>query len=199
MFATTISSEEVNQLELNAYSGEIVVVNNLSEVPAAFEEINKHSVVGFDTETKPMFKKGEYNPVALLQIAIPNKVFIVRINNTGLNIDILRFFENKNIKKIGVALTDDIKDLQKLKDFVPRGFLQLNKLVKHIGIESNGLRKMAAILLGFRISKNAQVSNWEAPELTQKQIVYAATDAWVCLKMYEKLVQNGMPQELLKG
>jgi len=187
MIKTTIYSEEVNQLELNAYNGEIVVVNNLSAVTAAFEEINKNNVVGFDTETKPMFKKGEYNPVALLQIAIPDKVFIVRINNTGLNIDILRFFENKNIKKIGVALTDDIKDLQKLKDFVPRGFLQLNKLVKHIGIESNGLRKMAAILLGFRITKNAQVSNWEATELTQKQIIYAATDAWVCLKMYEKI------------
>jgi len=198
MFSTTISSEEVNQLELDAYQGEIVLIEDKEQLSTAFQEINQHSWVGFDTETKPMFKRGEYNPVALLQIAIPSKVFLIRINKTGVSNEILKFFENHTIKKIGVALRDDIKDLQKLKDFVPRGFLQLNELVKHIGIESNGLRKLTAIVLGFRISKNAQVSNWEAPVLTTKQITYAATDAWVCLKIFNELQKLGLPDDLIR-
>ncbi|MDH5366722.1 MAG: 3'-5' exonuclease domain-containing protein 2 [Cyclobacteriaceae bacterium] len=198
MFDSTISSEDVNLLELKAYEGEVVLVEDKNKLPDVFREISQYKSVGFDTETKPMFKRGEYNPVALLQIAIPAKVFLIRINKTGITDDILRFFESNDIKKIGVALRDDIKDLQKLMDFVPRGFLQLNELVKHIGIESNGLRKLTAILLGFRISKNAQVSNWEAPELTFKQITYAATDAWVCLKIFTKLQKVGLPDELIR-
>lgn len=197
MFASTISTEEINQLDLDAYQGEVLIVEEAHLLKYVFEEINKFQSVGFDTETKPMFKKGEYNPVALVQIAIPSKVFLIRINKTGITEEILRFLENRNIKKIGVALTDDIKDLQKVEDFVPRGFLQLNELVKSVGIESNGLRKLTAIILGFRISKSAQVSNWEAETYTPKQITYAATDAWVCLMMFLKLEKLGLPKELL--
>lgn len=198
MFASTISTEEINQLELNAYKGEIIIVEEKQKLSTIFQEIGQYQHVGFDTETKPMFKRGEYNPVALIQIAIPSKVFLIRISKTGITEEILRFFENRKIKKIGVALSDDIKDLQKLKDFVPRGFIQLNELVKNIGIESNGLRKLTAILLGFRISKNAQVSNWAATTYTPKQITYAATDAWVCLTMFIKLMEVGLPKELLR-
>lgn len=195
MFASTITTEEINKLDLDAYKGEVVIVEETQLLPAIFQEINMCESVGFDTETKPMFKRGEYNPVALIQIAIPSKVFLIRINKTGITEDILRFFENNRIKKIGVALTDDIKDLQKLEEFVPRGFIQLNELVKNVGIESNGLRKLTAILLGFRISKSAQVSNWEAATYTAKQITYAATDAWVCLTMYAKLMKIGVQVE----
>lgn len=198
-FASEITKEEVNALELKGYEGEVCIIENAEDINAAFEEINKHHYVGFDTETKPMFQKGEYNPVSLLQIAIPGKVFLIRNHLTGLTVDILRFFENRSIHKIGVALADDIKDLQKLNDFVPRGFLELNKLVKGIGIESNGLRKLTAIMLGFRISKNAQVSNWEAPTLSTKQVTYAATDAWVCHEMFSKLDQLGIAEELVRG
>lgn len=197
MFATKVSPEEVNKLNLHAFEGNVLIIDKKEDLLNAFKEINKHRYVGFDTETKPMFKRGEYNPVALIQIAIPGTVFLIRINYTGLRKEILEFFENRNIKKIGVALTDDIKDLQKLNDFAPRGFLQLNQLVKHVGIESNGLRKLTAIILGFRISKSAQVSNWEAAKLTPKQINYAATDAWVCLEMFLKLQKAGMPEELI--
>ena len=197
MFATKVSPEEVNKLNLHAFEGNVLIIDKKEDLLNAFKEINKHRYVGFDTETKPMFKRGEYNPVALIQIAIPGTVFLIRINYTGLRKEILEFFENRNIKKIGVALTDDIKDLQKLNDFAPRGFLQLNQLVKHVGIESNGLRKLTAIILGFRISKSAQVSNWEAAILTPKQINYAATDAWVCLEMFLKLQKAGMPEELI--
>lgn len=191
MFAETISKEEVNSLDLNAFSGKIRLITKSEQLPDVFKKINTHAVVGFDTETKPTFRKGEVNDVAMIQIAIPDEVFIIRINYTGVTDEIHLFLENESIIKVGVALRDDLKDLNRLRKFNPGGFMELNKMVKSIGIESNGLRKLTAIILGFRISKNAQVSNWEAEKLTQKQLQYAATDAWVCLEMYEELNKKG--------
>ena len=188
MFKDNITKDEVNELPLDGYKGKYTVITSTDQLEEAFAKINKQKFVGFDTETKPTFKKGQYHAVALIQIGIPNEVFLIRINQIGLDDQIISFFENEKVQKIGVALTDDIKDLQKLKNFNPAGFVDLSKEVKQVGIESNGLRKLTAIMLGFRISKNAQVSNWEAPELTEKQLRYAATDAWVCLEMYEKLL-----------
>jgi len=190
VYKDNITKDEVNELPLDGYNGKFTVITSVDQLEETFVKINKHKYVGFDTETKPTFKKGQYHAVALIQIGIPDEVFLIRINQTGLADPIISFFENKNIEKIGVALTDDIKDLQKVKNFKPAGFVDLSKEVKQIGIESNGLRKLTAIMLGFRISKNAQVSNWEAPELTEKQLRYAATDAWVCLEMYAKLLEE---------
>ncbi len=191
MFAETISREEINSLDLNTFRGKIRLITREDQLADVFEKINKFPVVGFDTETKPTFRKGEVNEVAMIQIAIPEEVFIIRINYTGISNEIHQFLENENILKVGVALRDDLKDLNRLRKFKPSGFLELNKMVKNIGIESNGLRKLTAIILGFRISKNAQVSNWEAEKLTQKQLQYAATDAWVCLEMYDVLNKKG--------
>lgn len=189
MFKDNITKEEVNELPLDGYKGKYTVITSADELEEVFSKINKQKFVGFDTETKPTFKKGQYHAVSLIQIGIPGEVFLIRINQTGLQDQIISFFENDQVQKIGVALTDDIKDLQKVKYFNPAGFVDLSKEVKQVGIESNGLRKLTAIMLGFRISKNAQVSNWEAPELTEKQLRYAATDAWVCLEMYAKLLK----------
>ncbi|MEP2773420.1 MAG: 3'-5' exonuclease [Fulvivirga sp.] len=191
MFAETISREEINSLDLNTFSGKIRLITREDQLGEVFNKINQHDVVGFDTETKPTFRKGEVNEVAMIQIAIPEEVFIIRINYTGISNEIHHFLENEAILKVGVALRDDLKDLNRLRKFKPSGFLELNKMVKSIGIESNGLRKLTAIILGFRISKNAQVSNWEAEKLSQKQLQYAATDAWVCLEMYEVLNKKG--------
>lgn len=189
MFKDNITRDEVNELPLDGFKGKYTLITSADQLEEAFVKINKHKYVGFDTETKPTFKKGQYHAVALIQIGIPGEVFLIRINQTGLTDQIISFFENDQVQKIGVALTDDIKDLQKMRNFKAAGFVDLSKEVKHVGIESNGLRKLTAIMLGFRISKNAQVSNWEAPELTEKQLRYAATDAWVCLEMYEKLLR----------
>jgi len=189
VFKDNITRDEVNELPLDGYKGKYTVITSADHLEEAFVKINKHKYAGFDTETKPTFKKGQYHTVALIQIGIPGEVFLIRVNQTGLAAPIISFFENDEVQKIGVALTDDIKDLQKMKKFKAAGFVDLSKEVKQIGIESNGLRKLTAIMLGFRISKNAQVSNWEAPELTEKQLRYAATDAWVCLEMYEKLLR----------
>lgn len=191
-FRQNISKAEVNEFELDHYKGEIQIITNAEELFSAFEEINKYDFVGFDTESKPAFRKGTYNHVALIQIATPVKAYLIRLHKTGFSNHIKDFFENSKIKKIGVGLLEDIRDLQKLGPFEPNSFLQLNKIVKEIDIESNGLRKLTAIILGFRISKAAQVSNWEAESLTQKQINYAATDAWVCLEMYQKLLKLNM-------
>jgi ribonuclease D len=191
MFAKTITNEEINDLELQQYEGNIVVIADEAKVAKALQEIRKHNVVGFDTETKPSFKKGVRHDVSLMQVAIPKKVYLFRLHYTGITSEMADFLSNEAIKKIGVALRDDIKDLQMMKEFVPGGFVEFSNLVKDVGIESNGLRKLTAIILGFRISKSAQTSNWENEVLTEKQLAYAATDAWVCLKMYNTLVKKG--------
>lgn len=192
MFKSNITKEAINELPLDRYEGEIVLVDKVEQVKPAFEEINQHEFVGFDTETKPVFVKGQSNEVALLQIGIPNKVFLIRINLTGLVEEVTTFFENGAIKKLGVGLRDDIIFLQRIVPFKADGFVELNEMVNAIEIEANGLRKLTAIILGFRISKNAQVSNWEATILNPKQQRYAATDAWVCLEMYNKLRANNL-------
>lgn len=186
MFKNNISKDEINDLELGKYRGEIIIISEAKDLPSAMNDIMKYDVVGFDTETKPVFVKGQYNDVALIQIGIPDKVYLIRLNLTGVSAEIITFFESK-IKKIGVGLRDDIIALQKMKQFNPNGFIELNELVNQIDIEANGLRKLVAIILGFRISKNSQVSNWEATNLDEKQKRYAATDAWVCIEMYNKL------------
>jgi len=191
MFASTISKEEINNLDLERYEGKIFLITKIEQLTSVFAKINEYSLVGFDTETKPTFRKGEVNEVAMIQIAIPKAVYLIRINYTGITDEILSFLENQSIVKVGVALRDDLKDIKRLRKFTPKGFVELNKLVKDIGIESNGLRKLTAIILGFRISKNAQVSNWEAEKLSQKQLQYAATDAWVCLEMHNELQKKG--------
>jgi ribonuclease D len=186
-FNPTITSEEINELPLKAFDGKIVVVSQEDQVRNAFDEIDQLDAVGFDTETRPVFVRGHQHPVALMQVALAHKVFLFRLQSTGMTPEIIHFLQNEKILKVGVALRDDIKALQRLKRFKPSGIFELTELSKKAGIEAEGLKKLAALVLGFRISKSAQTSNWEAEELNEKQILYAATDAWVCLEIYKKL------------
>lgn len=183
----TISSEEINNLPLKTFDGKTVVVSDPKQLPKVVKEIEKHSVLGFDTETRPSFKRGQFYQVALLQLAVPKKAYLIRVNHTGMTDEIKALFENENIVKAGVGIRDDLKALQKLKPFEPAGFFDLSTLAKQAGLQVESVKKLTALLLGFRISKSAQTSNWEAPTLTEKQIEYAATDAWVCLELYSKL------------
>lgn len=184
---TTITNEEINALPLGAFQGKIFVIDQENDLPNVFSEINQSAVVGFDTETKPVFVRGHRNNVALMQIALPTKVFLIRVNKTGIQSDITSFLENESVLKAGVALRDDIKGLQRLKKFAPQGIVELAELAKKSGLQEEGVKKLTGLLLGFRVSKTAQTSNWEAAALNEKQIVYAATDAWVCLEIYQKL------------
>jgi ribonuclease D len=182
-----ISPEEINDLPLKTFDGKTVVVSDARQLPKIIKEIEKFDVVGFDTETRPSFKRGQFYQVSLLQLAVPKKAYLVRVSHTGLTDELIQFFENPNITKAGVGIRDDLKALQKLKAFEPAGFFELSTLAKQAGLQVESVKKLTALLLGFRISKSAQTSNWDAPTYTQKQIEYAATDAWVCLELYEKL------------
>lgn len=186
-YEKNISPEELNQLPLGAYEGEVVVVSDPERVPEVLREIRAFDRVGFDTETKPVFVRGQTNKVAILQLATPEKVFLFRLISTGLTPELKEFFENEKILKVGVAIRDDIKALQRLRKFHAQGFVELTSLTKAAGFEVEGVKKLTALILGFRISKSAQTSNWEALRLDDKQISYAATDAWVCLRMYEAI------------
>ncbi len=190
MYQVKISNEEINQLDLIQFEGETAVISKPEKVSACFIEIMKAKSVGIDTETRPNFKKGVIHPIALLQIAIPDKVFIFRLLATGITNAMVRFFES-DIKKIGIALHDDIKALQRKRKFLPQGFISLGSITTSLGIENQGLRKLTAIILGGRISKGQQLSNWENEILTSAQIRYAATDAWTCWKMYNTLDKQG--------
>jgi ribonuclease D len=184
----TISLEEVNSLPLKAFDGKIVLVEDASKLEKALAEISKHPVVGFDTETRPSFKKGQHFKVALLQLALDKKVFLIRLSQTGITDELVNFFENDKVVKTGVGLRDDLVALQKLRKFQPKGFEDLAIISKKSGLQVESVKKLTALLLGFRISKSAQTSNWEAATLSEKQLEYAATDAWVCLEIHKKLV-----------
>jgi ribonuclease D len=183
-----ITNDEINALPLHAFDGAVNVIQDKEELHHVFREVSKHRIVGFDTETKPVFVKGQRHLVALMQIALPEKVFLVRIKFTGITQDIVDFLENDKILKAGVGVRDDIKALQTLKKFTPAGFVELADMARNAGLEVESVKKLTALLLGFRISKSAQTSNWEAERLDPKQISYAATDAWVCLNIYRKLL-----------
>lgn len=191
VFQADISREELNELPLRVWQGKIDIIDVPNEIPRAIEEILYHPFSGFDTESKPAFKKGQNHPIALIQVAIPDKVFLFRICKTGYQKQLLQYLNHKNHQKIGIGLRDDLSGLKNEAKIEPQGFEELNQLVKPLGIESNGLRKLAGILMNCRISKNAQVTNWEAEALNKKQVLYAATDAWVCHEMYWRLQQNG--------
>lgn len=184
-FSKNITNEALNELPLGAYEGEVVVVSDQAKASKSLREISRHNRLGFDTETKPVFVRGRTNKVAVLQLATPERVYVFRLTETGLTTEMKELFENPDILKIGVAIRDDVKALQLLKKFNAQGFVELTTLTKSVGFEVEGVKKLTALILGFRISKSAQTSNWEAPNLEEKQITYAATDAWVCLRMYE--------------
>lgn len=187
MFEKYISKEEVMELPLTSYEGKVVMATTQETIEDALVEIVKHPVVGFDTEARPTFKKGQIRNVSLIQVAIPDKVFLFRIRQTGLFPSLVEFLSNEEVVKVGIGLEDDILLLNRLKAFQPGGFFDLNPKFKELGAESIGARNLAAMIMGIRISKSAQTSNWEAAELSRKQVAYAATDAWICLEIYKKL------------
>jgi ribonuclease D len=182
-----ITPEEINSLPLKTFEGKTAVISDAEKLPKIMAEIAKHEVVGFDTETRPSFKKGQVYKVSLLQLAIPKKVYLIRINHTGVTEEVASLFANPSVIKAGVGIRDDIKALQKIRPFEAAAVVDLSTLAKQAGLQVESVKKLTALLLGFRISKSAQTSNWEVATFTQKQVEYAATDAWVCLELFEKL------------
>ncbi|MBO4875090.1 MAG: 3'-5' exonuclease domain-containing protein 2 [Bacteroidales bacterium] len=191
-YSPNITNEELMVLPLYSYDGEVVCVDTLEKFRQVKDELFLEPLWGFDTETKPCFKKGASNRknVALLQLSSREKTYIFRLSIIGLPKELCDFLSSDRFTKIGLSSRDDIKGLQKLTPFTPAGFIDLQSIAPNYGIEEMSLRKMAAIVLGFRISKAQQLSNWESETLNEKQIRYAATDSWVTRQIYVRLT-NG--------
>ena len=194
----SISNDELAELPLSSFEGIIHVIENHEDLGLALEYLSSQSILGFDTETRPAFKKGQIYPVSLLQLSTSDQAFLFRINKIGLPAGLIKVLASPKILKIGVAIRDDIKILQRIVPFKPGGFIELQDLVKDYGIENFSLKKLSAIILGFRISKSARLTNWDVPELTEQQLIYGATDAWVSVEIYKKLLITPIESVLLE-
>ncbi len=190
MYRENITVEEIAEHELSWFKGEIVLVDNLETYYEVIPRLMRSRLLGFDTETKPVFTKGKKNAVSLLQLSTDDLAVLFRINRIGFPDELIRLLSDPSVIKAGVAVHDDIRYLKGVKKFNPDGFIDLQTFVRDYGIQSSGLKKLTAIVLGFRISKRQQVTDWEAEELSEAQQIYAATDAWVCHQIYKKLL-NG--------
>lgn len=187
IYAESITPEDLALCELSWFKGEIVLVDNMKIFRQVFPRLLGSGLLGFDTETKPNFKKGKKNKVSLLQIANDELACLFRINKIGIPDELAELLSDATVIKAGVAIHDDIRFLTGIRKFTPGGFIDLQLFVKDFGIKCSGLKKLCAIILGFRISKRQQVTDWEAERLSEAQQVYAATDAWVCYEIYKKL------------
>ena len=174
-------------MDLIQYDGPIKLIDTeegfLKEIP----HIREQSILGFDTETRPSFKKGVVYPTALIQISALDQAWILRVSRMGYPPELLEVLTRDDILKVGLGLNDDLRRLKADFQFEPGGFLDLQQYVAAFRIEEKGLKKLSGIVLGRRISKAQQVSNWDADLLTEAQLRYAATDAWICLKIYNRL------------
>lgn len=187
MLRRTIDKETLNELPQGQFEGTIKVITTPEDVLEVIPEISLHTLLGFDTESKPAFRKGTYNGISLLQLSSHDTAWLFRLQKTGFPKPLVELMSTPSIKKIGAAILDDVRGLKKLRNFEDNGFLDLQKYVEDFGVEDKGLKKMAGIFLNMRISKRQRLTNWESPVLTEPQLRYAATDAWVCLKIYEKM------------
>ena len=192
MYIESVTPELLDNLEYASFPGKIFVIDSVgAEFNRAIAYLRSQKVIGFDTETRPCF--GPNQPrygVALLQLSGPEKAYLFRIKNMGMHRRLCNLLADKRIIKVGAAIHDDIRGLQKLREFEPGSFVDLQKIVWEYGIKDKSVKKMTAIILGFRISKTQQLSNWEAEALSESQCKYAATDAWVCREMYLKLMKS---------
>jgi ribonuclease D len=190
IYKENLTVEELAGHEVSWFKGEIVLIDNLKTFYEVFPRLLESDLLGFDTETRPTFKKGKRNTVSLIQLSTEFLACLIRINKIGIPDELAALLSDPRVIKAGVAVHDDIKFLKNVKKFNPEGFVDLQNVVKEFGIQSAGLKKLSAIVLGFRISKRQQVTDWEAEKLSEAQMIYAATDAWVCHQIYRKL-RNG--------
>ncbi len=186
-FNESVTDDELRKLPLLQFEGKVTLVDDMQKFRHAIHDMGRPRVLGFDTETRPSFKKGRRYKVSLLQLADDSRAWLFRLNMIGLPPELTTLLADENIIKTGVAIHDDVKALRLLAPFEPAGFVDLQTVVAAHGIKQLGLKRLSAIILGYSISKSQQVSNWDAPELTEPQQLYAATDAWVCRRIYQAL------------
>lgn len=183
----SIPKQAIAEMATVTFPGTITVVDTPEGASEAVNALSGESLVGFDTETKPSFRKGQSHPVALMQVSTDTHSYLFRLNMLGFNPDVKRFLENGSITKIGLSLKDDFFVMHRSADFEPQGFIDLQNFVRTYRIADCSLQRIYAILFGERISKGQRLTNWEAPSLTPAQQAYASIDAWACLRIYRYL------------
>ncbi len=189
-FIDKISNEQTALLPAVEFRGEIRIVEQERDIAAACKLLAEQPVIGFDTETRPSFRPGVTFRVSLLQLSTPKVCFLFRLNKIPLAKPILQLLEDKKVLKIGADVAGDLRSLRQIRHFRDGGFVDLQSIASEWGIGEKSLRKLSAIVLGQRVSKAQRLSNWEATTLTDKQQLYAATDAWVCIRIYEQLLRT---------
>ena len=186
-FQSTIDNDTVASLPAARFAGRIVIVDKNEQIEEACNDLKRHDVIGFDTETRPSFRAGVSYKVGLLQLSTPDTCYLFRLSHIRLDNRILKILGSRQILKIGADVTGDIRALHALRNFHADGFVDLQVEASRWGIEEKSLRKLSAIVLNMRVSKAQRLSNWEAEILTQQQQEYAATDAWVCIEIMKEL------------
>ena len=191
-FPERVGKEHIKTLPVCSFDGQIHLITDIKDLSYAIKTLRKYSVLGFDTETRPVFRKGVKHNVSLLQLSTPKEAFLFRLNHLGFPNELVEILEESAILKVGIAILDDVRGLKKLSNFKADGFIELADIASNLGIVTCGLRNLAAIFLGVRITKKAQLTNWERPVINSKQSLYAATDAWICLEMYHFLKRENL-------
>ncbi len=187
-----VSKEVISNLKKVEYKGRIFVIISQKEAERAVDFLLTQPILGFDTETRPAFRKGDSFKCSLLQVAAPNCCFLFRLNHTGLCPAVVRLLEDKTVMKVGLAWNNDLLSLHKLGNFKPGTFMDIQDMVRDFGIEDQSLVKIYANLFGQRISKADRLSNWERDVLKESQKIYAAIDAWACIRIFEELTRLKM-------
>ena len=179
----------ISRLPVASFTGRIIVVLSEIEARKAVDYLLSQPLLGVDTETRPSFKRGWQYKVSLLQVSTTDTCFLFRLNHLGLSPSVVRLLEDKTTPKIGLSWHDDLNGLQRLGSFTPGNFIDLQHHMREIGIEDLSLQKLYANMLGQKINKKQQLSNWERDVLDEKQKLYAATDAWACVQLYQELMR----------
>lgn len=182
-----IDKNEVAEMEVVTFDGRIIVIQTELEAEKAVDYLLTQPIVGIDTETRPSFKRGVVNKVALLQVSTHDTCFLFRLNMTGMCPPIVRLLSHPTLVKVGLSLKDDIRMLHFVGEFASNNFIDLQKIVSQVGIRDMSLQKIYANLFGQKISKRQRLTNWEADVLNDAQKAYAAIDAWACLKIYDRI------------
>lgn len=186
-FELSIAKEAVAKLPVVTYPGEITIINSRVDAEKALRFLSTLPIVGLDTETRPNFRRGHLNKVALVQIYAPSRCFLFRINQFGLIPQMVEFLESESTIKVGLSLQDDFRNLNKISRFEPKAYIDLQQYVNSFHIRDNSLQRIYAIIFGKRISKSQRLTNWEADKLTERQQIYASIDAWACFQLYQHL------------
>lgn len=190
-FDISITKQQVAELPTVKFEGAITLIERPADVADALAFIRSQQIVGFDTETKPNFRKGMTNKVSLIQVATEERSFLFRLNKLGFLEELKDFLECRDVLKVGLSLKDDFHVLHRVSPFTPANFIELQEMVKQYHIADASLQKIYAILFGAKISKSQRLTNWEAPQLTPQQMVYASIDAWACQRIYRLLTSGG--------